>query len=136
MVVRERGSLPPPIRTQMEIFPYTEHHIPNILPISPHLNLNSITHLFTNQCKDTLHHDNQLHTIRHNDHNTHFYFKADSCLCPFYIQNHRISLKPMPAKYSLNTLGGKSYVSGSAIIYLVLICSRLIVRSWIFSFTT
>jgi hypothetical protein len=46
---------------------------------------------------------------------------------PLYIQNHSLSLKPMPAKCSLNTLGGKSFVSGSAIIFLVLICSRLIV---------
>jgi hypothetical protein len=44
-----------------------------------------------------------------------------------YIQNHNLSLKPMPAKCSLNTLGGKSFVSGSTIIFLVLICSRLIV---------
>jgi hypothetical protein len=44
-----------------------------------------------------------------------------------YIQNHNLSLKLMLANCSLNTLGGKSFVSGSAIIFLVLICSRLIV---------
>jgi hypothetical protein len=44
-----------------------------------------------------------------------------------YIQNHKLSLKPMSAKCSLNTLGGKPFVSGSAIIFLVLIYSRLMV---------
>jgi hypothetical protein len=38
----------------------------------------------------------------------------------------------MPAKCYLNTLGGKPFVSESTIIVLVLICSRLIVGSWIF----
>jgi hypothetical protein len=39
-----------------------------------------------------------------------------------YIQNHELSLKPMPAKYSMNTLGVKPFISGSVIIFLVLIC--------------
>jgi hypothetical protein len=46
---------------------------------------------------------------------------------PLYIQDHRLSLKPMPAKCSLNTVSGKPFVNGSAIIFLVLICSTLMV---------
>jgi hypothetical protein len=44
-------------------------------------------------------------------------------------RNHRLPIKPMPAKCSLNTLGGKPFVSGSASISFVLICLRLIVWS-------
>ncbi len=56
-----------------------------------------------------------------------FLFQSRFLPRPLYIQNHRLPLKPMMAKCSLNTLGGKPFVSGSAIIFLVLICSRLIV---------
>jgi hypothetical protein len=56
----------------------------------------------------------------------HFLFQNGFLSRPaLYIQNHRLSLKSMSAKCSLNTLGGKPFVSGSTIIFLVLICSRL-----------
>ena len=32
-------------------------------------------------------------------------------------RNHRLSLKPMLVKYSLNTLGGKPFMSGSVSIF-------------------
>jgi hypothetical protein len=56
----------------------------------------------------------------------HIYVSKQILVQALYIQNHKLSLKLMPTKCSQNTLGGKSFVSGSAII-LVLICSRLMV---------
>jgi hypothetical protein len=59
-------------------------HIPNILPLDLHI-LSLLRQFTYSQISayDTLHHDSQLRTIRHNDHNTPFRFKTNSCLGPF-----------------------------------------------------
>jgi hypothetical protein len=62
-----------------------------------------------------------------NSHNILFRLKQNPTIWPLLSRNHRLSRKPMPAKCSLNTLGGKPFVSGSANIFFVLKYSRLIV---------
>jgi hypothetical protein len=59
-------------------------HFPNILLLDLHI-LSLLRQSVYSQISayDTLHHDSQLRTIRHNDHNTPFCFKTDSCLGPF-----------------------------------------------------
>ena len=44
----------------------------------------------------------------------------------------RLSLKPMPAKCSLNTLGGKPFVSGSASISLYILETYGLILNFIF----
>jgi hypothetical protein len=83
----------------------------------------------TDQYIEQLHHNRQLRTTRHNNYHAHFHFEKDSYLIlgPLVSKNHRLFLKPMSATCSLNTLGGKHFVNGSASICLVLMCSRLMV---------
>jgi hypothetical protein len=98
-------------------------------PLISTSHLNSIILLFTNQCtwhtaswQSVTYYQTQWPRYT-------FLFQIEFLSRPLYIQNHSLSLKPMSTKCSLNTLGGKPFVSGSVIIFLVLICSRLIVWS-------
>jgi hypothetical protein len=91
--------------------------------------LNSTILLFTNQCTW---HTASWQSITYYQTQWPWYtflFQIRFLSRPLYIQNHRLSLKPMPAKCSLDTMGGKPFISRSTIIFLVLICSRLIVWS-------
>jgi hypothetical protein len=86
-------------------------------------------HFITDQYIERLRHNSQLRITRFNNYHVFFYSEIDSYLILWTLvsNNHRLSLKPMPATCSLNTLGGKSFINGSTNIYLVLMCSRLIV---------
>jgi hypothetical protein len=107
----------------------------NILPLD--LNLILVLNLIlifstlfiTDQYIERLRHNSQLRTIRLNNYHATFHSEKNShpILGPLVSKNHRLSLKPMSATCSLNTLGGKPFVNGSASICLVLMCSRLIV---------
>jgi hypothetical protein len=56
---------------------------------------------------------------------TRLYFLWGRLFCMASLsRDHRLSLKPMLATCSLNTLGGKPFVSRSASILFVLICSK------------
>jgi hypothetical protein len=87
------------------------------------------TLFITDQYIERLRHNSQLRTIRLNNYHANFNSEKDShlILWPLVSKNHKLSLKPMPVTCSLNTLGGKPFVNGSASIYLVLMCSRLMV---------
>jgi hypothetical protein len=75
--------------------------------------------------------------LRFNSYNTCLCFETDSLtLGPLLSRNHRLSHKPMSTVYSLNTLGGKPFVSRSVSTYLLLICSILLVWFRTSSFTT
>jgi hypothetical protein len=86
-------------------------------------------HFITDQYIERLHHNSQLRITRLNNYHTFFHSKIDSyfILGTLVSNNHRLSLKPMPATCSLNILGGKPFINGPTSIYLVLMCSRLIV---------
>jgi hypothetical protein len=109
----------------------------NILPLDLNLILILVLNLIlifstlfiTDQYIERLRHNSQLRTIRLNNYHTPFHSEKDSHLIlgPLVSKNHMLSLKPMPATCSLNTLGGKPFVNGSASICLVLMCSRLMV---------
>jgi hypothetical protein len=111
----------------------------NILPLDLNLILILIlvlnlilifsTLLIIDQYIERLRHNTQLRTIRLNNYHAHFHSEKDSHLILGHLvsKNHRLSLKPMPTTCSLNTLGGKPFVNGSASICLVLMCSRLVV---------
>jgi hypothetical protein len=101
----------------------------NILPLYLNLILKLSTHFIINQYIERLRHNSQLRTTRLSNYHAHFHCKIDSHLILGLLisKNHMLSLKPMSATCSLNTLSGKPFINGSAIIYLVLICSRLIV---------
>jgi hypothetical protein len=59
---------------------------------------------------------------------TRLYFLWGQLFCMTSLsRDHRLSLKSMSATCSLNTLGGKPFVSEPVSIFFVLICSRLIV---------
>jgi hypothetical protein len=87
------------------------------------------THFIIDQYIERLRHNSQLRTTRLNNYYASFHTEIDSYLIlgPLVFKNHTLSLKPMPATCSLNTLGGKPFVNGSASICLVLMCSRLMV---------
>jgi hypothetical protein len=74
----------PSIRTRIGSVSRSGDHFPNILPLDLHI-LSLLRQSAYSQisAQDTLHHNSQLCTIRHNDHNTPFCFKTDSCLDPF-----------------------------------------------------
>jgi hypothetical protein len=107
----------------------------NILPLD--LNLILVLNLIlifstlfiTDQYIERLRHNSQLCTIRLNNYHAPFHSEKDSHLIlgPLVSKNHSLSFKPMPATCSLNTLGGKPFINGSASICLVLMCSRLMV---------
>jgi hypothetical protein len=60
--------------------------------------------------------------------NRRLYFLWGQLFCMASLsRDHRLSLKPMSAMCSLNTLGGEPFVSESMSIFFVLIYSRLIV---------
>jgi hypothetical protein len=109
----------------------------NILPLDLNLILILVLNLLlifstlfiTDQYIERLRHNSQLRTIRLNDYHAPFHSEKDSHLILGLLvsKNHRLSLKPIPAMCSLNTLGGKPFVNGSASICLVLMCSRLMV---------
>jgi hypothetical protein len=102
-------------------------HFPNILPLDLHI-LSLLRHQLIHK---SVHRAHYIMTVSYvlSDTMTTIHLSVSKRFLsrPLYIQNHRLSLKPMPAKCFLNTLGGKPFISGSAIIFLVLICSRLIV---------
>jgi hypothetical protein len=104
-------------------------HLNLILILVLNLILIFSTIFITDQYIEQLRHNSQLRTIRLNNYHTHFHSEKDSHLIlrPLVSKNHRLSLKPMPATCSLNTLGGKPFLNGSASICLVLMCSRLMV---------
>jgi hypothetical protein len=87
------------------------------------------TLFITDQYIERLRHNSQLHTIRLNNYHAPFHSEKDShlILVPLVSKNHSLSLKPMPVTCSLNTLGGKPFVNESVSIYLVLMCSRLMI---------
>jgi hypothetical protein len=87
------------------------------------------TLFITDQYIERLRHNSQLRTMRLNNYHTPFHSEKDSHLIlgPLVSKNHRLSLKPMSPTCSLNTLGGKPFINGSASICLVLMCSRLMV---------
>jgi hypothetical protein len=87
------------------------------------------TIFITDQYIEQLRHNSQLRTIRLNNYHAPFHSEKDShfILGPLVSKNHSLSLKLMSATCSLNTLGGKPFVNGSASICLVLMCSRLMV---------
>jgi hypothetical protein len=109
----------------------------NILPLDLNLILILVlnlilklnTQFIIDQYIERLHHNSQLRTTRLNNYYAPFHSEIDSHLIlgPLVSKNHRLSLKPMSATCSLNTLGGKPFVNGSASICLVLMCSRLMV---------
>jgi hypothetical protein len=109
----------------------------NILPLDLNLILILVLNLIlifstlfiTDQYIERLRHNSQLRTIRLNNYHAPFHPEKDShiILGPLVSKNHRLSLKPMPATCSLNTLGGKPFVNGSASICLILMCSRLMI---------
>jgi hypothetical protein len=109
----------------------------NILPLDLNLILILVlnlilklsTHFIIDQYIEWLRHNSQLCTTRLNNYHAPFHSEIDSHLIlePLVSKNHRLSLKPMPATCSLNTLGGKPFVNGSASICLVLMYSRLMV---------
>jgi hypothetical protein len=86
-------------------------------------------HFITDQYIERLRHNSQLRITRLNNYHIFFHSKIDSyfILGTLVSNNHRLSLKLMPATCSLNILGGKPFINGSTSIYLVLMCSRLIV---------
>jgi hypothetical protein len=111
----------------------------NILPLDLNLNLILIlvlnlilifsTLFITDQYIERLHYNSQLRTIRLNNYHAPFHSEKDShlILAPLVSKNHSLSLKLMPVTCSLNTLGDKPFVNESVSIYLVLMCSRLMV---------
>jgi hypothetical protein len=109
----------------------------NILPLDLNLILILVLNLIlifstlfiTDQYIERLRHNSQLRTIRLNNYHAPFHSEKDFHLIlgPLVSKNHSLSLKPMPATCSLNTLGGKPFINGSASICLVLMCSRLMV---------
>jgi hypothetical protein len=109
----------------------------NILPLDLNLILILVLNLIlifstlfiTDQYIERLRHNSQSHTIRLNNYHAPFHSEKDSHLIlgPLVSKNQRLSLKPMSATCSLNTLGGKPFVNGSASICLVLMYSRLMV---------
>jgi hypothetical protein len=109
------------------------HHSPPDLNLILILVLNLIlifsTIFITDQYIKRLRHNSQLRTMRLNNYHAPFHSEKDSHLIlePSVSKNYRLSLKPMPAMCSLNTLGGKPFVNGSASICLVLMYSRLMV---------
>jgi hypothetical protein len=104
----------------------------NILPLDLNLILILVLNLIlifstlfiTDQYIERLRHNSQLRTIRLNNYHSPFHFEKDSHLIlgPLVSKNHRLSLKLMLATCSLNTLGGKPFINGSASICLVLMC--------------
>jgi hypothetical protein len=109
----------------------------NILPLDLNLILILVLNLIlifstlfiTDQYIERLRHNSQLRTIRLNNYHAPFHSEKNSHLIlgTLVSKNHRLSLKPMPATCSLNTLSGKLFVNGSASICLVLMFSRLMV---------
>jgi hypothetical protein len=93
----------------------------NILPLDLNLILILVLNLIlifntlfiTDQYIERLRHNSQLHTIRLNNYHASFHSEKDSHLIlgPLVSKNQRLSLKPMPATCSLNTLGGKAFVN-------------------------
>jgi hypothetical protein len=68
----------------MAVLSYMGDHLPYILPLDLHFS--NLTRQSTHSqisVYDILHHNSQLRTVRHNDHDTPFCFKTDSCLGPF-----------------------------------------------------
>ena len=100
----------------------------NILPLNLtlFLKLNLLTlsysHSITDQC---IEHEllSRSVAIRLNSYNAPLCFENRYSTRPLVSRNHRFSYKPMSARCSLNTLGGKPFVSGSAsiiILYMIL----------------
>jgi hypothetical protein len=111
-------------------FPDSGDHFPNILPPPLDLHTSYLTfNLIIYFSRDYRTHSIVIDSYILLDTMTtiHHFISKQILFYALYIQDHRLSLKSMLAKCYLNTLGDKPFISGSAIIFLVLICSRLMV---------
>jgi hypothetical protein len=112
--------------------------LPNILPLDLNLVLNSqfstelSTYFIIDQYIEKLRHNSQLRTTRLNNYHALFYSEIDSYLIfwPLVSKNHRLCNRPMST-----VVLWMLWVTSLWLVDLhILICSRLIIWSWIFSF--